>query len=99
AEIELHDQAVEAVVGDQQIAAAAEEEQREIVIGAPGDRLPQLVDGRRAEKTARGAADADGGEGGERDVGLDLHARKAIPPCWPATIQDLYQSGRFPMVM
>lgn len=65
-----HHGAVEAVVGDEQVAAAADHEP---VVVAPGvaDVRDELVGGVRGEQATGGSPDAQGREVGEEGVGHD----------------------------
>ena len=76
ADFDLEDEAGKARIGYEEIAAAAEDEQRERVILRPSDGLRDVY---RAvgfrEETGR-AADFEGGEGGQIDVFADFKGRR-----------------------
>ena len=70
AQIDLQHDAVEAFVGDEDVAAAAEDEERLVLRGGPGHGFADLVDAFRADEKPRRTADAEGGERGERHIPL-----------------------------
>ncbi|GAA2298877.1 hypothetical protein GCM10010376_13380 [Streptomyces violaceusniger] len=74
--------AVEALVGDDQIAAAADHQQRGPGRVGRADRGDDLVVGRGREQPVGRSAETEGGEGRERGVVEFLHALKSTgaPP-------------------
>ncbi len=72
---EVEDEAGEAGVRDEEVGAAAESEQAEVIAPGEVDGFKEL--GLRVDfgEEAGGATDAEGGEGREDDVFLDLEGR------------------------
>ena len=64
----MDDEAVEAAVGNQQIAAAAEDEYLQLALAGELDRLEQGVLGRDLAEETRRPTDAQGGVRSKRDV-------------------------------
>ena len=83
AQRDLHDHAVEALVGDEEVASAGEDEQRLALIGGPGHHLAHLVHGRDAHERLRRPTDADGCQYAERHISLNvqsaLHCASSLP--------------------
>ena len=71
---EVKDEAGEAGFGDEEIGAAAEGEEAEVIGLGEGDGFEELGLGADLGEEASGAAHAEGGEGGEEDVFLDLES-------------------------
>ncbi len=69
---EVEDEAGKARVGDEQVGAAAERVEGEVVGFGEGYGFEEFGLGANLGEEARGATDAEGGEGGEGDVFLDL---------------------------
>ena len=69
---EVEDEAVEACVGDEEVAAAAEGEGGEVALSGESEGFEEGGLVGDAGEVAGGAADAEGGKGRERDVLLDL---------------------------
>ena len=72
---DVEDEAGKAGVGDEEVRAAAEEEEGEVVLSGVLDGGEQLGLGGDFEIEAGGAADAEGGERGEGDIVLDVEER------------------------
>ena len=69
--------AVEALVADDQVAAAADDQQRRAAVVGLADGGDHLGVGRRREQAGRGAAEPEGGQGGEGGVVEFLHGDKS----------------------
>ena len=69
---DVEDEAVEAGVADKEIAASAEDEDGEVVGAGVGDGFEESGFAGDVGEEVSGAADAEGGVGGERDVLLDV---------------------------
>lgn len=72
AESEMEDEAGETAIRDEEVGAAAEGEEAEVVGPGEGDGFEELGLGADLDEEAGWAADAEGGEGGEVDVFLNL---------------------------
>src|SRR5262245_44156847 len=67
----VNDQTGEAFVGDQRIASAAENEERKALFFGERKRLEHLIFGARFGEKARGSADPQRGQWGERNILLN----------------------------
>jgi predicted lipid-binding transport protein (Tim44 family) len=70
------DEAFESRVGDEQVAAAAQHEERDAALAGPGRGFVNLLFAYSLNKPARRAANAEGGEGRERLVLFKKHRLK-----------------------
>ena len=75
-EIDLEDEAGIACVGDDKVGASTEREDGQVLAAGEGDRFEQVGFGGDARQEAGRASDAEGGEGGERDVLFKVHRVK-----------------------
>jgi hypothetical protein len=73
------DEAFESGIGDKQITAAAQHEERYAAIARPGSGFINLLFAYGLDKPARRATNAEGGEGRERLVLFKKHRLKATP--------------------
>ena len=70
---EVEDKPGKAGVGDDEVGAAAEGEEREMVGAGEGDGFEEILVGVDGGEEAGGATDFEGGVGGQRDVFLKFH--------------------------
>ena len=70
-ECDVEDEAVEAGVRDQQVAASAEHEDGEVVLAGEGNGFEEFGFRVDFDEVARWASDAESGEGSEQDVLVD----------------------------
>jgi hypothetical protein len=68
---DVEHEAREACVGDEEVTAAAEDKEVDSLLARPGAGCGELLLMGDGGEPARGAADAEGGVGGERDVLLE----------------------------
>ena len=71
----MYDKAVEACIADEKIAAATEDEERQIALSGEGNGLEKFGFGFDLAEEARWATNAEGGVGGERNLLLKLQLR------------------------
>ena len=71
ANVDAQYQSGKAVVGDQQIASATENEERQFALARPGQRFADLFDSRGAKKESRRTTDPDGGQRRDGNVLFD----------------------------
>src|SRR5207247_9378231 len=74
---QLHHQADEAGVGNEQVGAEPDDSNRQAAVLCEPQRLLQLVDRLRARERGGGPARPEGGETREQHVLLDVHASRS----------------------
>ena len=70
-DLDVENEAVEAAVADEEVAAPAQDKERKAALAGEGDGFEKLVLAGNFTEIAGRAANAEGGVGGERDLLLD----------------------------